>query len=481
MAQQQATKLRKASLIEMLGFGFVGIGSNIPFVFMGSYLSFFYTDIFGLAPAIASGLMLASKIVDAIIDPFIGVVADRVNTKFGRYRPFLIVMAPFWGVCIWAVFSTPALDPTLKVIYACAAYILYVIISSFVIIPANSLASIITEVPKQRSTVQAIRQGCAVIPQLMSAFALPLVELCGGGQQGWSNYGIIMGAAVCLCYWAVAWTARTYDTPQLAQVEAIEASKEEGVSHKKKETFGDIVRSTIDTFKNRELLLLSGIFFASLASTGLSGAINMYYFTYVLGHQEWIVATTAFGVVTALLGPVLTPIVTNLWGKRRSMMIFAAAAIVPNLLVVFIPNPSVTILTLFISIANLFNGVVGTLMWAMIPDVVDWGEYNTGVRANGLAQAAVQLMNQFGQALGQALPVAVIGALGYVANQAQTPVVNGAIVALRWIAPCVLMLLVIVFTKMYRLTDERSLAISEELRHRHEAAETELAGTGIDE
>ena len=252
----------------------------------------------------------------------------------------------------------------------------------------------------------------------MSAFALPLVELCGGGQQGWSNYGIIMGAAVCLCYWAVAWTARTYDTPQLAQIEAVEASKEEGVSHKKKETFGDIVRSTIDTFKNRELLLLSGIFFASLASTGLSGAINMYYFTYVLGHQEWIVATTAFGVVTALLGPVLTPIVTNLWGKRRSMMIFAAAAIVPNLLVVFIPNPSVTILTLFISIANLFNGVVGTLMWAMIPDVVDWGEYNTGVRANGLAQAAVQLMNQFGQALGQALPVAVIGALGYVANQA---------------------------------------------------------------
>ena len=183
------------------------------------------------------------------------------------------------------------------------------------------------------------------------------------------------------------------------------------------------------------------------------------------------------------LGPGDPGLVTlKAWQTLQQVdVIFAAAAIVPNLLVVFIPNPSVTILTLFISLANLFNGVVGTLMWAMIPDVVDWGEYNTGVRANGLAQAAVQLMNQFGQALGQALPVAVIGALGYVANQAQTPVVNGAIVALRWIAPCVLMLLVIVFTKMYRLTDERSLAISEELRHRHEAAEIELAGTGIDE
>lgn len=478
MAQQGKTTLRKASFIEMLGFGFVGIGSNIPFVFMGSYLSFFYTDIFGLAPAIASGLMLASKIVDAVIDPFIGVVSDRVNTKFGRYRPFLMVMAPFWGVCIWAVFSTPALDPALKVVYACAAYILYVVVSSFVIIPANSLASIITEVPKQRSTVQAIRQGAAVIPNLMSAFALPLVELCGGGAQGWSNYGIIMGAAVCLCYWAVAWTARTYDTPQLARVEAVEAAKEEGVAPRK-ETFGDVVRSTVETFKNRELLLLSGIFFASLASTGLSGAINMYYFTYVLGHQDWIVATTAFGVVTALLGPVLTPVVTTLWGKRRSMMIFAAAAMVPNLLVVLIPNPSVGTLTLFISVANLFNGVVGTLMWAMIPDVVDWGEYNTGVRANGLAQAAVQLMNQFGQAIGQALPVAIIGALGYVANQAQTPAVVAAIVGLRWIAPCILMALVIVFTKMYRLTDERSLAISEELRRRHEAAEAEIASTGV--
>lgn len=472
---QQAPNLRKATLTEMLGFGFVGIGSNIPFVFMGSYLSFFYTDIFGLAPAIASGLMLASKFVDAVIDPVIGVIADRVNTKFGRYRPFLIAIAPFWGVCIWAVFSTPNLDPSLKVIYACAAYILYVVVSSFVIIPANSLASIITEVPKQRSTVQAIRQGCAVIPQLMSAFALPLVEICGGGQQGWSNYGIIMGAAVCLCYWAVAWSARTYDTPQLAQIEAIEAAKEDGVSTAKKETLGDIVRSTLDTFKNRELLLLSGIFFASLASTGVSGAINMYYFTYVLGHQEWIVATTAFSVLTALLGPVSAPFFTRIWGKRRSMMIFAIAGMIPNLAVLFIPNPSVEVLTLFISLANLLNGVVGTMMWAMIPDVVDWGEYNTGVRANGLAQAAVQLMNQFGQALGQSLPVAVIGALGYVANQAQTPAVNGAIVVLRWVVPCVLMAFVFIFAKMYRLTDERSLAISEELRRRHEAAEAELS------
>ena len=90
-------------------------------------------------------------------------------------------------------------------------------------------------------------------------------------------------------------------------------------------------------------------------------------------------------------------------------------------------------------------------------------------------------MNQFGQALGQALPIAVIGALGYVANQAQTPVVNAAIVALRWVAPCVLMALVIVFTKMYRLTDERSLAISEELRRRHKAAEAELDRSGADE
>ena len=200
----------------------------------------------------------------------------------------------------------------------------------------------------------------------------------------------------------------------------------------------------------------------------------MYYFTYVLGHQDWIVATTAFSVATALLGPVLTPVVTHIWGKRRSMMIFAAAAMVPNLIVMFIPNPSVGVLTFFISVFNLLNGVVGTLMWAMIPDVVDWGEYNTGKRANGLAQAAVQLMNQFGQALGQSLPIAVIGALGYVANQAQTPVVNSAIVILRWAAPCVLMAIVIICAKMYRLTDERSLAISEELRRRHEAAEAEV-------
>ena len=271
-------------LLSRIAYACGTFGHDIFFMMVNTYFIMFITsNLFNSGDqahdewmiATITTVILVIRVAELFIDPFIGVVADRVNTKFGRYRPFLIVMAPFWGVCIWAVFSTPALDPTLKVIYACAAYILYVVISSLVIIPANSLASIITEVPKQRSTVQAIRQGCAVIPQLMSAFALPLVELCGGGQQGWSNYGIIMGALVCLCYWAVAWTARTYDTPQLAQIEAIEAAKEEGVATPQKETLGDVVRSTIDAFKNRELLLLSGIFFAALASTGISGAIRL--------------------------------------------------------------------------------------------------------------------------------------------------------------------------------------------------------------
>ena len=95
MAEQ--VQLKKARLVDMILYGFGGIGANIPFIFMGAYLSFFYTDIFGLAPAIVSALMLGSKIVDAVIDPFIGALADRVVTKFGKFRPFVMFGAPPQG------------------------------------------------------------------------------------------------------------------------------------------------------------------------------------------------------------------------------------------------------------------------------------------------------------------------------------------------------------------------------------------------
>ena len=466
MVMAEQVQLKKARLVDMILYGFGGIGANIPFIFMGAYLSFFYTDIFGLAPAIVSALMLGSKIVDAVIDPFIGALADRVVTKFGKFRPFVMFGAPVMGLSIFMVFSTPDLDPNAKVLYACAAYIFYVVASSFVVIPNNSIANLMSADPKQRATVQTFKQGMAAIPQFMSAMALPLVDLLGGGTAGWSNYGIVMGIATCVVFWICTMGSKNYDTYELAREETTGDKSE-------RKSAGDVVRDIAKTFKNKEMLLLIGAFCTEMTCFTLQNTMNMYYFTYVLGHKDWVATVSSVGVIVGIIGTITVPFFTRVWGKKRSFQVFVALTILPNLLMLFVPSPELALITVAMSSYSFTSRIVIVFAWSMIPDVVDYGEYTTGVRSNGLTQASVQLMNQLGQALGGSIPVMIIGALGYVANRAQTPEVLGAIVALRWGVPCVFNLISFIFIRFYGLTDERAAEIGAKLQERRIEARSE--------
>ena len=471
MAQQQAqpqATIQRASLIDMVLYGFGGIAGNIPFIVMGQYLSFFYTDIFGLAPAIVSVIMFVSKIVDAVIDPLIGIVADHTVTKWGRFRPFVIFAAPLTGVMIWLVFTTPAFDDGTKAIYAGAMYILYVIISSTAIIPNNSTAQLMSGDPKQRATVQTFKQGFSLIPQLMTSLALPIVAALGGGQTGWSNYGILMGVATCICFWISAYGARKYDTEKLARTNVTEKETDG-----KKQSIGDILHDVSTVFHNRQMLLLIGSFCTEMTATTLGNSVGMYYCTYVLGHQEWMVAFGLVGIPTGIVSALIIPFIVQRFGKKFLFSVFVAFSILPNALMLFV-TPSYELLLIVAASYSFASRVVGTLAWSMIPDVVDYGEITTGVRSNGLTQSSVQLMNQLGQAIGGALPVAIIGMLGYVAGQQQTETVLAAIVFFRWGVPCILHAISFVCMHFYKLTDEVALANSQELARRRAEVEAQL-------
>lgn len=140
--------LRKAGKWEIAGYAFGGLGSNIAYILVMSYLTYFLTDIYGISALAVSGLMLVARIIDAVTDPMMGMISDRTRSRLGRYRPYLIYGAPFLGLSIFFLFCTPSLSPVGKIVYAYALYIIYSLLSTVCNIPYHALTPVMSGDPQ---------------------------------------------------------------------------------------------------------------------------------------------------------------------------------------------------------------------------------------------------------------------------------------------------------------------------------------------
>ena len=182
MEQKQ---IKRASFWDIFKYSFGGIGSNMAFMLVMAYLTFFYTDIFGLDSKVVAFLMLVSRFIDAFTDPLMGMLGDHTVSKMGRFRPWIIFGAPVLGVLLFLLFTAPALSPTMKVVYAYVVYIAYSLASTVVNIPYHSLTPVMSDDAQQRTTIVTWKQGMGTIPQfVVTVLAIPLVEAFGGGAKG---------------------------------------------------------------------------------------------------------------------------------------------------------------------------------------------------------------------------------------------------------------------------------------------------------
>ena len=188
------TKYAKAKFLDVFKYSFGGLGSNLAFFLVMSYLTFFYTDIFGISSMVVSGLMLISRFIDAFTDPIMGMLGDHTRSKMGKYRPWIIWGAPVLGFLIFLLFTAPDLSPNMKVVYVYVVYIAYSLASTVVNIPYHSLTPVMSQDPYQRTVIVSWKQGMGTVSQfIITIMALPLVEAFGGGKQGWAIYGALIG------------------------------------------------------------------------------------------------------------------------------------------------------------------------------------------------------------------------------------------------------------------------------------------------
>ena len=459
----------KLSFWEKAGYGCGDFASVLFWQTIMVYLLFFYTDVFGLAAAAAGTMTAISRTLDAFFDVGIGMTADRTNTRWGKFRPYLIWMALPLALAAVLAFSTPGLSPTGKLIYAYATFIAFMFFYSAINIPYTSLLGVISGEPNERTSASSFKFiGAYSAGIIVSATALPLAEYFGHGSsaKGWQTT-MILYAMVAIVFFVITF---------LSTHERIQPIAKEKTSVKN--DLKDISRNTPWI-----ILFAVTIFFILFVCIRLS--ITVHYFKYYIGTQqivffgkthrfdfEWL--ASAFNVVgqaASLFGVVLVPWFSRVLGRKNAAIALFSGAILFTALF-YLQRPTDLIWIFLLQIAgSITGGPVSPLLWAMYADTADYSEWKTGRRATGLVYSASIMSNKLGWAVGTAVAGLILSMTGFQANVVQSLAVLTGLKSMMSFIPAVpglIALALLIF--FYKLDEPTMNRIKEEIGSRRAVA-----------
>ena len=444
-------KYEKAKFSDVLKYSFGGMGSNLAFFLVMSYLTFFYTDIFGISSYVVATLMLVSRFIDAFTDPIMGMLGDNTRSKMGKYRPWIIFGAPVLGLLVFLLFTAPEMSATMKVVYAYVIYILYSLASTVVNIPYHALTPVISKDPQQRTVIVTWKQGMGTVSQfVITILALPLVELFGGGKQGWAIYGALIGILTTVSFWICAWGGKKYD------------KVDETVS-KEKFNFKENIQLIT---KNKPMLMLMIAFGTDVLANATYSAVNMYYFKYVLGRVDLVAPVATAILIGGIVSLPFLPFLSKLLGKKRLYWFGSLLSILPLAVMWIKPTAPVIILMSMMGAFGFMSRIPSNMGWAMLPECSDYAEWKYGKRGDGLLSSSLTFINKFGMAIGGFIASFFLGLVGFVANQDQSEVVLNMIVFLRFGMPILGYIASLISMHFYEITSEKYEEIRKDLDKR---------------
>ena len=385
-----------------IGYGVGDIGFNLFFSTASLYLLYYYTDVLGLPPATAGWVFAVALIVDAPFDPYIGYVASRTRSRWGKYRPWLafgaVPLAISWALMFFPVsFTGGAL-----LLFAISTHILFRMMMAVVGMPYLALSASMTRDSQERGVLASLRMVAATTCGLFVAFStLKFVEAFGGGKEGFFVTAVLYGALATVAFLVVFFTAR----------ETEDASDEDLTS------FTDMWRSVRS---NRALWIVTAAMLAIVFGGTMFSKTLPYYFKYALERPDLIgLGLTLMTGAVALSMPLWTLLMRRT-SKRVMWMAGASVGVSGYLVFAFLGHiPG----ALYIGLALIGMGAGGGYLgfWSMMPDTVEYGEWKSGVRSEGGVFGVVMLVQKLGFGLAAALLGELLGAIGYTAGVPQSP------------------------------------------------------------
>jgi sugar (glycoside-pentoside-hexuronide) transporter len=390
----------KLSFKEKVGYSLGDMAANFIFQFMIALQLDFYTHTFGLTPAQAGTLFLVVGLGAAAINPIMGLIADRTTTRWGKFRPWLLWTAVPFGIIGILTFTTPNISPSAKLIYAWITYTLLRVVYIVNNVPYASLTAVMTQDPDERTSISSYRQIAANSAGfIIASLAIPMVAFFGHGNDA-RGYQLTMGllSLVSIVFFIITF----FVTKERIQPDPQQKSS--------------LTQSVSDLFQNRPWVVLFLVTLFYFAAILVRGNVMPSYFRYVVGDVKLYAWFNGFGLAALLLGVAFSTAASVRVGKRE---LFIASMILTSIFstLLLVLSPAATALIIGTEVLRQFSfGLSGPILWAMMGDVADYGEWKTGRRASGTVTAAVVFALWAGLALGGAFAGWLLSGYGVVSG-----------------------------------------------------------------
>lgn len=437
------------SVKEKIAYGLGDTASNIVFQTVMLFLTFFYTDIYGISPAFVGTMFLAVRIIDAVTDPLMGAIADRTQSKYGKFRPYLLWFALPFGLISVLAFTTPDFAEEGKMIYAFVTYTLLMLVYTAINIPYCALGAVLTEDPKERVSVQSYRFVFAMLGGLMvTSLTLPLVELFGQGDRAKGYQLTIMAMSVL---GVLMFLACFYGTK-----ERINPPKEA------------VSRSYMDNFRqlwqNDQWRVLALVALCLLSGYVLRTTLAIYYVKYYLEMPDSITLFITLGMLGSMVGCIIAQPLAKRYCKVKLYIGIQILAAVLCASSYFVAADNVTVAIGLYVLWNLVFNTGTPLLWAKMADTVDYGQWRTGVRTTGMVYSSIIFFIKMGIAIGGALGGWLLAGIGYQADVAQTEETKAGLLLAFSLYPAIGSLIVAVVMSAYKLNTQKVDEITLELK-----------------
>lgn len=440
--------LKKLSKLSIAGYGAGDAANNLAFTTATMFLLVYYTDVAGISAAAAGTLLLVVRVFDAFADVFAGRLVDRsYSKKFGKFRPFIMFGSIPLLLLSVATFSVPQLGETGTLLYAYVTYAALGLAYSLVNIPYGSLAGAMTQDPGDRAKLGSARAvGALLVGSALGIFVAPLIKPGADLQSTFTTITLIFVVVGAALYFFTVLTAKERVHRPVPNVS---------------------FKQSMDTLKtNRPLLMLCMSSFLFLTGYMALSSVQLYYLRDVLGRLDlYPVLAIVQLVMTLAMAPMMPRSVRKL-GKKNVYITAGILSMVGGIIVFFAPAfmTWVGFSGLVISLMGVM--AVNIVVWALEADTVEYGEWKTGVRTEGITYALFSFTRKTGQAVGGALAAYCLAFGGYKSGAAQSA---EAVLGIQFAAgalPAIMTILAIAVMSRYKLTDVLHAQIVGEIRAR---------------
>jgi len=415
----------KIGLWEKFAYGFGDLASNLVLVLTGTYITFFYTDALGLDAAIIGTLILISRLFDGVTDVLMGYVMDKTKSRHGKARAWMLWLAIPFGISTVLLFTVPNIGIVGKYIYVFISYnvttsLLYTAIN----IPYGALNSLMTRDQNQRAAINIFRMALAQIGSIaITALTLPLVNGLGGStsQGSWVILSIFYGALATALFYICFFSTKE-------RVDLIKG-EDRNIGFKK---------TIFLLLKNKCFLLICAIWVIFALGMSLGMGVGVYYAKYVLGNEALFgfLAMVQTGVGLIAMIAICFPLIKK-YGKRNIALVGSIIGVFGQCLIIVAPT-NLSWLYFVMVIKGLGMAPIMATLFAMIADAIEYGEWKTGTRVEGMLYSATTFGAKVGSGVGIAVAMGILGAVGYNGDLAvQSVAATSAISFLYVYAPIV--------------------------------------------